>query len=88
MKYTPLNQTNLFDDLDELDAWLAGRGITQRNRLRVYRDNLIAMREGEKTIGAADLFAEMQKAGRLTEILASYVEGVEKFVAESFRTPS
>jgi hypothetical protein len=77
MKYTPLNQTNLFGDLDELDAWLAERGITQRNRLRIYRDNLIAMRDREKTIGAADLFAEMQKAGRLAEILASYVEGAE-----------
>jgi hypothetical protein len=35
------------------------------------------MRDREKTIGAADLFAEIQNAGRLTEILASYVEGAE-----------
>ncbi len=35
------------------------------------------MREREKAVGAAVLFAEMQKAGRLNEILASYVEGFE-----------
>ncbi len=77
MKYTPLIQTSLFNDLDELDSWLAGRGITKRNRLRVYRENVIAMRDREKSIGDAALFAEMQRAGRLTEILTSYVEGAE-----------
>jgi hypothetical protein len=77
MKYTPFIQTNLFTDLDELNVWLAGWGITQRNRLRIYRENLIAMRDREKTIGEAELFAEMHKAGRLTEVLASYVEGYE-----------
>lgn len=77
MKYTPLNETNLFGDLDELDAWLAERNIKQRNRLRIYRENIIEMRDREKAIGAADVFAEVQKAGRVTEILASYVEGAE-----------
>lgn len=77
MKYTPFTQTTLFSDLDELDVWLARRGITQRNRLRIYRENLIAMRDREKTIGDAEVFAEVRNAGRLTEILASYVEGYE-----------
>jgi hypothetical protein len=77
MKYTPLNQTSLFGDLEKVDTWLAGRGITQRNRLRIYRENLIAMRDRQKAIGVADVFAEVRKAGRLTEILASYVEGAE-----------
>ena len=77
MKYTPFTQTTLFSDLDELDVWLAGRGITQRNRLRIYRENVIAMRDREKAIGVAEVFTEVQKVGRLTEILASYVEGYE-----------
>jgi hypothetical protein len=77
MKHTPFTQTDMFSDLDELDAWLAERGIKQRNRLRIYRANLIAMREREKEIGAAAVYAEIEKAGRLTEILASYVEGSE-----------
>lgn len=77
MKYTPLTETNLFGELDEVDAWLAERGITQRNRLRIYRENLITIRDREKTVGAAELFAEIQSAGRVTEILASYVEGAE-----------
>jgi hypothetical protein len=77
MKYTPFTQTTLFSDLDELDVWVAGRGITQRNRLRIYRENLLAINDREKAIGDAEVFAEVQKAGRLTEILASYVEGYE-----------
>jgi hypothetical protein len=77
MKFTRFDQSNLFSELDELDIWLAGRGIKQRNRLRIYRENLIAMREREKNEDAAAIFAEVQKAGRLTEILASYVEGIE-----------
>lgn len=77
MKYTPFTETTLFSDLDEHEVWLAGRGITQRNRLRIYRENLIAMRDREKAIGVAEVFTEVQKAGRLTEILASYVEGYE-----------
>lgn len=59
MKYTPLTKTNLFAELDELDAWLVGRGITQGNRLRIYRENFIAMKEQEKTVGAADVFAKI-----------------------------
>ena len=77
MKYTPFTQTTLFSDLDELDVWLAGRGITQRNRLRIYRENIIDMRDREDVVGAAEVFTEVLKAGRLTEILASYVEGHE-----------
>lgn len=77
MNFTPLVKTNFFADLDRLDSWLAERGITQRNRLRVYRDNLIAMSNRERTVAAANLFAEIKKAGRLAEILASYVEGTK-----------
>lgn len=62
MKHTRLTETNLFGELDEEGAWLAERGVTQRNRLRIYRENLITMREREKTISVADLFAAMQKA--------------------------
>jgi len=77
VKYTAFTETNLFADLDEIDAWLAERGITQRNRLRIYRQNLLAMRERERKIGAGEVYAEAEKSGRLTEVLASYVEGAE-----------
>jgi hypothetical protein len=77
MKFTRFDQFIMFSELDELYNWLAGRGIKQRNRLRIYRENLIEMRDREKNEDVADIFAEIQKAGRLTEILASYVEGFE-----------
>lgn len=77
MKYTPFTQTALFSDLDKLDVWLAEHGIRQRNRLRIYRENVIALRDREKAISVAEVFTEVQKSGRLTEILASHVEGYE-----------
>lgn len=75
MKVTRFDESSLFGDLDELDAWLAGRGFTQRNRLRIYRENLIAMRDTIDDVNTIHL--QMQEAGRVSEILASYVEGFE-----------
>jgi hypothetical protein len=75
MKVTRFDESNLFDDLDEIDAWLTGRGFTQRNRLRIYRENLIAMRHTDDDI--ANIHSQMQEAGRINEMLASYVEGFE-----------
>jgi hypothetical protein len=84
MKFTSFDQSNLFADLDALDAWLVTRGITQRNRLRVYRENLIEMRDREKSLGPAEVYAQVQKAGRVTEILSSYVECFE--IVDSINT--
>lgn len=48
MKMTPLNTTSFFEDLAELDGWLASGGFAKRDRLRVYEANLEAMAEQEK----------------------------------------
>lgn len=74
---TPLNTTSFFEDLAELDGWLAGRGFAKRDRLRVYKANLEAMAEQEKASNAAQVYSEVEKAGKMTEILSSYVEGIE-----------
>lgn len=74
---TPLNTTSFFEDLAELDGWLAGRGFAKRDRLRVYKANLEAMAEQEKASNAAQVYSEVEKAGKMTEILTSYVEGIE-----------
>ena len=57
------------------DVWLTGRGFTKRNRLRIYRENLIAMRDTDDDV--ANIHLQMQESGRRNEILASYVEGFE-----------
>jgi hypothetical protein len=75
MKVTRFDESSLFGDLDQLDAWLAARGFVQRNRLRIYRENLIAMRDTVDDVNT--IHSQMQEAGRMTEILASYVEGFE-----------
>jgi hypothetical protein len=75
MRVTRFDESNLFDDLDKIDAWLVGRGFTQRNRLRIYRENLIAMRDTDDDM--VTIHSQMQEAGRMNEMLASYVEGFE-----------
>jgi len=75
MKLTRFDESNLFDDLDKIDAWLTGRGFTQRNRLRIYRENLIALRDSDDDM--VKIHSQMKEAGRVNEILASYVEGFE-----------
>jgi hypothetical protein len=75
MKVTRFDESTLFSDLDEIDAWLAKRGYVQYNRLRIYRENLIAMRDTEDDV--ATIHSQMLGAGRMNEILASYVEGFE-----------
>jgi hypothetical protein len=77
MKMTPLNTTSFFGDLANLDAWLAGRGFAKRDRLRVYKANLEGMAEQEKASDAAQVYSEVEKSGKMTEILTSYVEGIE-----------
>src|ERR1035441_9113026 len=77
MKMTPLNTTSFFQDLAELDSWLAGSGFAKRDRLRVYKANLEEMAEREKASNAAQVYSEVEKAGKMTEILTSYVEGIE-----------
>jgi hypothetical protein len=75
MKVTRFDESKLFGDLDDIDAWLARRGFAQRNRLRIYRENLIAMRDTDDDVAA--IHSQMQEAGRMNEILASYVDGFE-----------
>ena len=75
MKLTRFDESNLFDDLDKIDAWLTGRGFIQRNRLRIYRENLIALRDSDDDM--VKIHSQMKEAGRVNEILASYVEGFE-----------
>jgi hypothetical protein len=75
MKVTRFDESNLFDDLDKIDAWVAERGFTQRNRLRIYRENLIALRDSDDDM--VKIHSQMKEAGRVNEILASYVEGFE-----------
>ena len=77
MKMTRLDTTSFFNDLAELDGWLASKGFAKRDRLRVYKANLEAMAEREKTSDAAQVYSEVEKAGKTTEILTSYVEGIE-----------
>lgn len=77
MKVTRFDESSLFSDLEHLDAWLAGRGITQRNRLRIYRKNLLAMRDLDDDTDVVRVNARKYEAGRINEMLASYVEGFE-----------
>jgi hypothetical protein len=77
MKITRLNDTTFFADLDEIDKWLVCRGFRQRDRLRTYKANIEEMIRREQGAHPAQVFAHVKAAGRITEILTSYVEGIE-----------
>src|ERR1039458_4131764 len=74
MKITRFKESDLFDNLDKVDAWLTARGFTQRNRLRIYRENLIEMRD---TDDVEMLHSQVQKQERMSEMLTSCFEGFE-----------
>src|SRR5579859_721668 len=75
MKVTRFDESSLFEDLNHIDTWLAKRGFTQRNRLRIYRENLLAIRDAKDDM--AFMQEQAKDMGRMNEILASYVEGFE-----------
>ena len=63
--------------LDKIDDWLTGRGFTQHNRLRIYRENLIVMRDTDDDMATIHSQVQVQDSGRVNEMLASCVEGFE-----------
>jgi hypothetical protein len=86
MDYTRFNETGFLGDFDNVLAWLADRGFTQNNRLRKYRKNIDEVQTKEAKSSAGDVYAKMLEAGRLNEILATYVEGFE--ITDSLMTLS
>lgn len=77
MNIIRLNSTTFIAQLDEIDRWLASRGFLQRDRLRVYKANIEEMVQREQCSNPAQVFGDVEAAGRITGILASYVEGIE-----------
>jgi hypothetical protein len=64
-------------EFDELDKWLEEKGITQRNRFRMYRANFTEMNESEKKKGGAQTYSDVVSRGRLYEMLSTFSEGSE-----------
>ena len=84
MERTPLDFDDLLAKLSEIDKWLASLGINTHTRFRRYRDNIQEMMNQKDDAPAATIHAKIAAQGRLTEILASYVEGME--VADTLST--
>jgi hypothetical protein len=74
---TRLDQSTFRADLEELDQWLSDRGFIQRDRFRLYKANIEEMTRLEDRSDAAQVFSRVENEGRVTEILSSYVEGIE-----------
>jgi hypothetical protein len=64
-------------DLDEILAWAAERGITRRTRFHVYRDNIRWLREHDADEDRTAVYAQLERDGRLTEILSTMSESIE-----------
>lgn len=77
MSMTRLDKSTFLEDWGELDRWLSSRGFVQTDRFRRYKANIEEMAKLESKSNAAKVFSQVENEGRLTEILSSYVEGIE-----------
>jgi hypothetical protein len=77
MNATPVDFSGILDRFREIDNWLSSLGLTGRNRMRIYGSNLAAMLRLNEGTDPARVYADLEAKGKLTEILSSYVEGIE-----------
>jgi len=63
--------------LDDLDDWLATKGIKRRNRFRIYKENLQKLDELLERKSPEQVHDDLFRTGRLTEILSTLVETIE-----------
>jgi hypothetical protein len=79
LKFSPIDFGAVIGELSEIGRWLRVEGVVADGRIDAYKKNIIEMLEQHINIDedAPRVFSEMETKGRLTEILSSYVEGVE-----------
>ena len=77
MERTPANFKIVSAQLTEINEWLESLGLGSHRRFRRYRDNVEEMLNRQQAMSSRELHDEIASEGRLTEVLASYVEGME-----------
>lgn len=64
-------------DLDDILTWAEHRGIPRRSRFHVYRDNINWLRAHDAEQDRPVIYAQLEKEGRITEILSTMAESIE-----------
>jgi hypothetical protein len=72
-----LIETPFLSEFDGTVNWLASRGFRNKDRLRVYRDNIQNMSHIASDGDMERAYADAKRDGKLNEILSSYVESIE-----------
>jgi hypothetical protein len=74
----PVDFSSLADHLAEIDAWLKSQGIATRGRMQLYARNISEMKRlHTASVDAKAIYEATEQAGKLTEVLSSYVEAFE-----------
>lgn len=64
-------------ELDRIAAWLVQQGVRRQNRFQLYRQNLAWPRAHDLESDRAQVYADFEKRGRITEVLSTFVETME-----------
>jgi hypothetical protein len=74
----PVDFSSIMQQLAEIDSWLRTRGISPQGRIQRYAKNILEMKRSHHELNDARvIYEQMERSGRLTEILSSYVEAIE-----------
>jgi hypothetical protein len=78
---SPFPQRRLDDqfmaDLDRIADWLVQQGVRPKNRFQFYRQNIGWLRAHDSEPDRARVHADVQRRGKMTEVLSTYVEIIE-----------
>jgi hypothetical protein len=64
-------------ELDRIAAWLVQQGVRRQNRFQLYRQNIAWLRAHDLESERAQVYADFEKRGRITEVLSTFVETIE-----------
>ena len=64
-------------ELDRIAVWIEQQGIRRQNRFHLYRQNIAWLQEHDSEQDRAQVHADFEKRGRITEVLSTFVETIE-----------
>jgi hypothetical protein len=64
-------------ELDRMAAWLVQQGVRRQNRFQLYRQNIAWLQAHDLEPDRPRVYAALEKRGRITEVLSTFVETME-----------
>jgi hypothetical protein len=64
-------------ELDRIAAWLEQQGVRRQNRFQLYRQNIAWLQAHDVEQERAQVYADFENRGWITEVLSTFVETIE-----------